>query len=263
VNQKQIILPHGFRSLCTGDVSWYDARFDGGHSNFRFVSEHYDSCNVIRRIFSCARKMEFNSFCVENVLPSTTLLQKENESLQLRNCGFPQSDVQRVSFFQTNIADARQGNILPEEYIGYVVIKKDVYSNLQSRFYVYESVLATLAPHRCAHVNTFLRCNRQYRVQYEFGEFDVVGSLYSQQNDLTFVCAHVALRSVLSLLLDNGDISYENINQLAGIAIKDGTIGMGAGGMKDTQLEDVLSKTDVTFRKIVIKPNKSTLQEVL
>jgi len=203
VSNRQAISPYGFRALCTGDIQWHDAEV--GHSNFQFVDQHYESQHTVRRIFSLARKLGFNSFCSEPILPDTDLLREENENLRARNCGFVTSEATRISFFTTNISKAEKGQISPKEYIGYAVIKKDTCNPADnSRLYVYESVLPS---YRDETANNFLHCHRQYQVQYPFGTFSVTGSLYAQQNDLTFVCAHVALRSALSLVLDEGDVS--------------------------------------------------------
>jgi len=259
VNAGRIVPPQGFRTLCTSDdIQWYDAVATvGGHSNFRFVDESYESRHTVRRIFSLARKLGFRSFCVETVLPDTDWLQEEDANLRSRNCGFKESKVERISFFETDVARAKRGLISPKEYIGYVVVKRDVCKSVdRSRLYVYESVLPTYRDEKL----TFLHCCQQYQVQYRFGTFGVTGALYAQQNGLTFVCAHVALRSVLSLVLENGDISYAEINRLAGISVSDGDIGMGKG-MSSLQLEKVLREKGVIFRKIGYDPKNKDLRQ--
>ena len=37
MNNGRIVSPQGFRSLCANDddIQWFDARAEGGHSNFR------------------------------------------------------------------------------------------------------------------------------------------------------------------------------------------------------------------------------------
>ena len=255
MNAGQIVPPQGFRTLCThDDIQWYDAvATEGGYSNFQFVDDHYESEHTVRRIFSLARKLGFKSFCIETVLPDTEWLQEEDANLRLRNCGFKESKVERISFFGTDVTRAKRGLMSPKEYIGYVVVKKDICESAKnSPLYVYESVLPTCRDEKL----TFLHCCRQYQVQYRFGTFSVTGALYAQQNGLTFVCAHVALRSVLSLVLDNGDISYAEINKLAGISVSDGDIGLGKG-MSPFQLEEVLRKKGVAFREIGNEPGKN------
>ena len=243
--------PQGFRCDCTDNVRWHDASAERGHSNFQFVDEHYESQHTVRRIFSLARKLGFNSFCTESISPSSSLLQEEDECLRTRNCGFLRSEVTRISFFRTTLENAEQGIFASEEYLGYAVIKKDICNPTDnSQLYVYESVLPT---YRDEKANNFLHCHRRYQVQYPFGTFSVVGSLYAQQNGLTFVCAHVALRSVLSLVLNEGDISYTEINHLAGISTSNGDTGLGKG-MSDTQLEKVLQKKNIAYRKIIHEP---------
>lgn len=46
---------------------------------------------------------------------------------------------------------------------------------------------------------------------------------------VTFVCAHVALRTALSCLLPDGDVPYYTINKILGIDHKTRRVGDGTG----------------------------------
>ena len=66
--------------------------------------------------------------------------------------------------------------------------------------------------------------------------------MYAQQNGVTSICAHVALRSVLSLLLPEGDISYGEINRFAGREPTD------VNGLAVEQIRKVISQCYVKSR---------------
>lgn len=74
------------------------------------------------------------------------------------------------------------------------------------------------------------------------------GALYAQQNDRTFVCAHVALRTVLSLILPQGDISYAEMNRLVGVDHIKRTVGERRG-LSSNDLETIFSAMNVKARK--------------
>ena len=182
---------------------------DIGFSNFEFVARRFGGTNTLRRIFSLARKLGYRSMLEEKINDDHPSKYAEDEALRKSGQGFTHSEMYRLSFF-TSLR-----NVTPtqNEFLGYVVVRTDWYDNKPSWTYVYESVLK---PFRTEAQNNFLHCKRKYQVANQYGVFEVEGTLYAQQNGITSICAHVALRSVLSLLLPAGDISYSEINRLAG-----------------------------------------------
>ena len=69
--------------------------------------------------------------------------------------------------------------------------------------------------------------------------FKVNGYLYAQQNALTNVCAHVALRTAAARFHPNGDMSYREMNQLLGIDHVKVKMGEGSG-LTTQQMQRVL-----------------------
>ena len=69
--------------------------------------------------------------------------------------------------------------------------------------------------------------------------FKVNGYLYAQQNALTNVCAHVALRTAAARFHPNGDMSYREMNQLLGIDHVNVKMGEG-NGLTYQQMQQVL-----------------------
>ena len=87
-----------------------------------------------------------------------------------------------------------------------------------------------------------MQCKRVYEVETGLGKFSVEGALYAQQNGRNFVCAHVALRSVLSLINDD-DISYDEINRLVGRALH------ARNGLTPEQIDTVIKAKGITARR--------------
>ena len=212
---------------------------DHPFSNFLFVDSRYRSNPVLRRIFSLARKLNYKSLLIEEMCESDCdLLAEENRALSLRRPDFKKSTVQRLSFFASpHSSDPRR-----EDFLGYAVFKSDEFQS-ETSDHVYESVLR---PFRRAKENNFVPCSRDYAVNNSLGSFGVNGVLYAQQNALTYVCAHVAMRTVLSAVLPGGDVTYEQINRVAGIDHVANRVGRGAGangeneGLNLRQIEAVL-----------------------
>jgi len=243
----------GFRS----NVDWIQQEYhdtrEGVFSNFDFVERKFgkkEYVNTIIRIFSLTRQLGLQFLLQEKLLDANALKQDEDDKVRKNDLDFDRSEIYRLSFFTCQIEH------IPEQkdFLGYAVIKVDYYRNRQRpRIYVYESVLA---PHRPAnnceqtkspeHRTNFLHSKRAYNIENCFGAFSVTGAMYAQQNGRNFVCAHVALRSVLSLLNDN-DVSYDEINQLAGNPL------YSRNGLTADQIDAVLKAKGIVVRRISSK----------
>ena len=229
-------------------ADWLDTRPEAGFSNFLFIDRNYSAHPVMRRIFSLARKHGFQSVLIEHLdegrCPTIT---EENEALAIRQPNFTGSEVHRLSFFRC----PPNNEPMPGDFIGSVVFKTDTFTGFPNpRSHVYEAVLP---PSRNSQENNFIHCCRRYDFHTSAGNFSA-RALYAQQNDLTFVCAHVALRTVLASMLPGGDISYAEINRIVGVDHRGTQVGGGAGLSPD-QMEVVLNGLSISYEKIVHEPN--------
>jgi hypothetical protein len=87
--------------------------------------------------------------------------------------------------------------------------------------------------------------------------FEIEGALYAQQNSITFACGQVALRTALSILLPQGDITYAEINELAGIVPDRSRNSLTVNAEK---IERVLDGAGIRYRKLdatASQPNKA------
>lgn len=172
-----------FRAAPGTRIAWIDTRMESGFSNFLYIDRHYRSHPVLRRIFSLARVVGYQSLLIERLEEDTcTLLAEENAALRIRRPDFANSVVHRLTFWRCS-PDAAAA---PTNFIGYAVFKSDQFRGAsQPKDHVYESVLPSV---RLEDQNNFIHCRRHYAVQTCVGPQTVTGVLYAQQNDLTFVC---------------------------------------------------------------------------
>ena len=241
-----------FRQAIGHKRQWLDTGISRGFSNFLYVDEHYHSNAVLRRIFSLARKHDYHSLLVEEIAEADcTLMAAESAAIAKRRADFQRSEVHRLSFFRCPSSQAP----VSADFIGYVVFKRDYFSTQpQPRVHVFESVMP---PFRQVEQNNFIHCKRPYEVNTSFGRFSVTGVLYAQQNDLTAVCAHVALRTALACVLPDGDITYERMNLLAGI---DQARPLGGGsGLGPGDMEKILVGLNLQYDKVLHEPNLQLL----
>lgn len=229
-------------------IDWLDTRIEAGFSNFLHIDRNYSAHPVMRRIFSLARKHGFQSVTVESLDESScSTLADENAALAIRDPSFTSSEVQRLSFFRCLPGHDPE----PGDFIGSAVFKTDHFTGLpRPRSHVFE---ALLPPHRTTEENNFIHCGRRYTFKTPAGDFSARGVLYAQQNDITFVCAHVALRTALAPFLSEGDISYSEINRMAGVDHRGIRVG-GGTGLSPEQMEAVLTDLRIPYEKIVHEP---------
>ncbi|MCA9418405.1 MAG: hypothetical protein KC917_19170 [Candidatus Omnitrophica bacterium] len=183
-------------------------------SVFGFLEERFPNFHrPLHRIFSQARHHRAESIILERIEQSEDIRQ-ENEDLEIR-CSLPEgfeSDLWRVSFFDESVTNQKSlEGVSEESFLGYAIIKRDAISR-HDRPRVYESVFR-----KSNHLNNYVRGEKQWNCRVNGRDFPVVGYLYAQQNNLTNVCAHVAVRTVATRFHRDGDMTYREMNQVLGI----------------------------------------------
>jgi hypothetical protein len=241
-----------FRAAPGTVVAWIDTGVEKGFSNFLFVDQHYGSDPVMRRVLSLARQHSYQSLLIEGISEADcALFQEENTALRVRRSDYVGSIVHRLSFFKTSANQSPQ----LADFCGYVVHKTDRFTNWPYvRGHVFECVIA---PVRNADQNNCIHCQRTFQVHTSAGVFTVRGVLYARQNDLTFVCAHVGLRTVLSVILPEGDITYSRLNAICGVDHKGVKVGEG-NGLSPDQCEQVFASLGLEFSKVAHEPATSS-----
>lgn len=213
-------------------------------SSFRFVESEFNGIDSVRRCFSLARSLSMKTVTFEEIL-CRGIIADENDEISGYFRDYKCERVIRLGFWAKYFrSDKRIHQLSGKDLIGYAIVKHDI---VQSRGYdswhVFESVFKKYPhPHNCIPVPPVFKVaigNKHYSVQ---------GVLYCQQNTLNKACAHVALRSLLSRHLPEGDISYRKINDLAGIHPGNGR--KPGDGLSVVGIRKVLECLGIGFRDI-------------
>ena len=112
-----------FREVTGTRLDWINTGIEHHFSNFLYVDRHGGSSNVLRRIFSLARKLGYHSLLIESIAETDCpLLAEENAALKLRSPDFQKSEVRRLSFFRC----PNGGTPVPEDFLGWLVVKEQI-----------------------------------------------------------------------------------------------------------------------------------------
>jgi hypothetical protein len=167
----------------------------------------------------------------------------------------------RISFFKTGVDKNKL------DFLGYAVVRSEKFGEQGRKNYIYEAVLR---PHREEGERDYLHCKRKYKVEFKDDYYIVEGTMYCQKNGKTSVCSHVALRTVLSLFLED-DISYAEINEMANIQPNqypfDGQLPF-RNGLQKRQIEEIFKKMkekkgiDIAFELLPIDKDKQSFTKL-
>lgn len=242
-----------FRSAPGHVLRWQNTDLPG-FSNFAFCEQYYRAHSVLRRVLSLARKLGYRSILCEEIrAKECALLDEENAALAVRCQDFSGSTVHRLTFFRSPPETPPQAH----EFLGYAVFKLDEFGPQNRRAHVYEAVLRPVRP---AEGNCFIHTQRDFDLTTSAGSGSVRGVLYAQQNNLTFVCAHVAVRTLLSCVLTEPDVTYADLNACVGIDHQNSRVGEGTNlGLSPAQIEAILQSYGVPFRKMTHEPQHGPL----
>ena len=198
-------------------------------SNFKFVEERFQGIPTLRRIMSQVRQHDGKTMVIEELKESEDLRQ-ENEDIQIRYSGSSMIKAYRLSFYTKQFTTKKGlSNANQNEFLGYAITKEDYIPRLGNKTRVYESVIK---PSRYA--NNFIRGEKEWFCSVASNLFKIKGYLYAQQNNITNVCAHVALRTVAARFHQYGDMTYREMNQLVGVDHTNRKVGGNDGGGLDT-----------------------------
>ena len=213
-------------------------------SCFSVLSNDYNNNSAIHRLFSLARSFDFQTFTVEDIPATGLILDENNEIFQTYGNDYEMAALQRLSFWKSSFKQRRSiGSQCDEDLIGYAILKKDVLkSNSRCKWHVFEAVFR-----KYQHKHNCVPNQQDYRLKIDGTIFNIPGVLYCQQNCINKACAQVALRSLLSRILPEGDIAYSSINQYAKEVTDDYDPKDGLGV---AQIRHILQKCNVLFRDI-------------
>ena len=215
-------------------------------SSFDWVEQHYAGTPAIHRCFSLARSFDCKTLVVETI-PPVGLIADENEEIRSLELPHQQGGLFRLSFWSAEISsETSTSKMAPESLVGYAILKEDVIedeSESHKQWHVFEAVFRKYEhAHNCVpEAATFAICVHDTR-------FSLKGILYCQQNGLNKACAHVALRSLLSRLVPEGDLSYTEMNAVAR-ASGDSDYQPG-NGLNVQQIRAILTHYQINYRDV-------------
>jgi hypothetical protein len=176
-------------------------------SFFDYAERSFEHCESMRRIFSLARSANACTLIVEEI-PSCGIVEDENlEILSL----FPEyalGGLRRLSFWTREMVDGID-SLANGDLAGYAILKCDI-TSVTERWHVFEAVFL-----KYQHQHNCVPQTQTYSLAVQEKEFSIRGLLYCQQNALNKACAQVAIRSLLSRLLPQTDVSYRELNRIA------------------------------------------------
>lgn len=215
--------------------SFYDFREDYFHKDM----------DSLARLLSQVRRLGADIMYLERPTVSDCEdMIEENEDLRIRFDGTRvSSDIMRMSFFRGRASSLRQ--MQEKDFLGYIIVKTDYCGGKMLKRRVYESVLKISRPQ-----NGFIRGAPIWRCRVQDRIFQIQGYLYAQQNFLTNVCAHVALRTCAASFHPEGDMTYREINRILGINHRKRWVGESrgrkrpslGGGLDTRQMVEVMEK---------------------
>ncbi len=161
----------------------------------------------LHRICSLMRKMGVQCFTREELVPNQEI-QDEQQSVQVRtNAGNVGLSAVRLTFFRHLPAQMNWRDLAGKECLGYAVLVTLTLPDSSKKCYILESIVripslwvpgsggiseahdvTNYYVHSCKQFETVIGTAAQHFT------FNLTGSFFCQQNDLTHVCAHAALR---------------------------------------------------------------------
>jgi len=200
-----------------------DCEINPIHSTFsiyQHVEQNYGDHYPILRIFHIARLQDFKTFITEKI-PTPPEILEEDEQLKRRTIRddnkFVGSESHRVSFFKNKIKKVEDlGQTESDKFLGYLIAKKNIYSDGSFAYQVRESVL------KPRHLeNLYVHTEKKYKAKICKHNFFLKGSVYCQQNSLTTICAHSALSTLISSTRDDYIFSPHEVNKILDIKFPD------------------------------------------
>ena len=182
------------------------------------------------------------------MIPSAGIIARENEEITALGLVGAEHELFRLSFWNIQVPDGHISSLKDDNLIGYIILKRDAgewQRRAIDKWHIFEAVFKKYShPHNC------LPNAGVYPVTVAGKKFSIRGVLYCQQNGLNKACAHVAIRSLLSRLVPEDDISYASLNLLAQAASGVDSTYQPSNGLTVQQIRHIFHEYHVNFRDI-------------
>ncbi|MFO8008844.1 MAG: hypothetical protein R6V05_14040 [Candidatus Brocadiia bacterium] len=206
---------------------------------FKFIEQDlwrsspcFQHAQPIHRICTLWRKMGVGTLYVEH-LNAGEHVQQELDAVSRRIGKAVKPHLVRVSAFFGRV----RRPVAQNRYLGYAAVLRLRLAPNTWRSYVIDAVVRapstmTEAELQPAYLmNNYLHSAREYAGQLADRQYTVLGTLFCQQNNLTSICAHAALRMAISnsCAPDASPLTTERINEILGVDHSDKPFGQAPG----------------------------------
>lgn len=244
-------------AICIGDPEVIDT--SPPFSNFDFREKRFPNCTPLGRILSQARSLGYRTMVIEKITSSEFALHDDEDLAAAGKTAighFKGSDLFRLTFFDQNFRDSRSTQGISEEhFLGYAIVKGNTFEQF-TQWVVFESIV-----NMRRHDNAYFHARKEYQIRSVDKVFSLSGNLFCQQNGITNVCAHAALRVAIASFEGLNDIDYREINQIlatSGIPYKPNT----GTGLNMDQIRAVLQSKGIGFFEMKLQ-DKFPFQQYL
>ncbi len=224
------------KTRCAKSTSFKIQLLTHPFSNFEFLEndKNYQGVSSLKRLFSLARSQNCKTVIIEDIIAEGAVLSEINN---LSGSGIRNTMLQRLSFWESEICDKSElTNIDSQNLKGYLVYKVDKYPDSSTQGHVFEAVFQ-----KYQHHHNFIPDNNKFRLNIDTHSFELQGMMYCQQNAINKCCAHVALRSLLSGIVKDDDLSYEDIHNVSQSS------NTPRGGLNSVAIRSVLDYYHVNY----------------
>jgi len=242
---------------CLGKPEVVDAR--APFSNFEFIEDRFglqdSGCRHLKRILSQARVLDFKTIIIEEI--ESVGLSKDDD-IDLVEAGYKLSDKKliRLTFFKQLIEGLDKiENLSDDDFLGYAILKHSPRKETGFQWIVFESIIRS-----SRYINSYCHSKKYYKIQCAEKLFSIHGNICCQQNGVTNVCAHAALRVCLSMLNQYDDFSYRDINK---ILKKSGCPHVVGDGLDPRQIVRVFEDLKINHRISSERLSKVSFQKYL
>ncbi len=211
-------------------------------SNFKFTMEQFgEGFFPVKRIMSEVRVNDGRTMVWEEIdINSAKELAEENDDITTRYGAEVDSMVVRLSFFNAQVESKEKiENLTDSDFIGYAIVKKDTFGG-KEKIRIFESLISYKRPN-----DDYIHGARIHKCRCYGKIYEIKGYIYCQQNNVSNVCAHVALKTVMSRFKD-ADLSYAEMNEIIGIDHTNRKAGgEDGGGMSIKEMETILEAAGI------------------
>lgn len=225
-------------------------------SLYRFREVHAWKTTALCRLFSQWRQNGVQSISVEEICPVPET-QSEDDALRRLLLGqFQRSRLLRVTAFNCPCPANKEMAALPDNAcMGFCIVKENHFTGApQVRPIVFESV----TPHN-RHPSSFPTCAHDFVCMPQGRPFIIKGLYYCQQNGITNVCVHAAIKMLAYARNPSIAVNCDEIDSILGTGLsgpKD-LIGGRRKGLYTPHIEKFLSAKSIPFSRFSYRDDKT------